>query len=195
LSKGSNDFTFAHTALERAQLLLSTLPATPPAARWDFPFPLAVFGTLRDGMENNHLMHLGRIQAHHRAFLPHFVACDIELRYRRGATAPFEIFVYESDEWHKIIGPVDRLEDFSPDVSLEHGYHRTLAWLRLLPADYDHPAYTGAMLRGERDLGIDPATWVMYERVPCWIYANLAQNRRGSHEADCPIIWDGAHFG
>lgn len=176
--------------IEHARLLLESLPGTPPVERWSMPFPMAVFGTLRAGFCNHHLMQLGRIAARRLAFLPHFRARQIDLVYHLGASAPFEIYFYEPTEWQMIIEPIERLEGFAPTGPRTGSYHRTLAWLSLLPDDFRHPAYELAMLEWERDLEIPPATWSEHPRVPCWIYSSLAQNQRAREQPESPLIWD-----
>ena len=180
--------------LDQARRLLASLDATPPAQRWQMPFPMAVFGTLRAGFRNHHLMQLGRIAARQLAFLPHFRACQIDLVFHAGASAPFEIYFYEPADWQAVIDPVERLEGFSPHGPRTGSYHRSLAWLSLLPDEFQHAAYAPAMLEAERDLELKPASWPQYDRVPCWIYSSIAQNERAREMPDSPIIWDGVVF-
>src|SRR5437899_1624417 len=100
--------------LEESRRLLEALAATPPAQRWQLPFPLAVFGTLRAGFRNHALMQLGRIIGKRLAFLPHFRARQIDLVCHPGGSAPFEIYFYAHEDWTAVIDPVDRLEGFVP---------------------------------------------------------------------------------
>lgn len=180
------------TYLAGARTLLTALPNTPTAARWNLPFPLAVFGTLRRGFANHHLMQRGRIQAERRALLPHFVARDLELFFHAGASAPCEVFFYAPDQWQRVIGPVDELEEFVPGQVQAIGYHRTLAWLRLVPDGFRHPLFETTELAHERNLAIQRSQWEEYEQVPCWVYANVRANQQAGTMIDSPIIWDGS---
>ena len=179
------------TYLAGARTLYSALPNTPSAARWSLPFPLAVFGTLRRCFANHHLMQLGRIQAHRYAFLPHFWARDLELIFHAGASTPCEVFFYAPDQWQRVIGPVDELEAFVPGQVQASGYHRTLAWLRLLPDSFCHPLFEATELAHERNLAIERSHWEEYEQVPCWVYANVRANQQAREMIDTPVIWDG----
>jgi gamma-glutamylcyclotransferase (GGCT)/AIG2-like uncharacterized protein YtfP len=178
--------------LAQARLLLGTLVDTPPEQRWQLPFPVAVFGTLRRGFANHSRMRAdpgsGRC-----AFLPHFLARQLALSWQRGASAPFEAYTYEAEEWSKVIRDLDELEDFRPGHDHPSDYHRTLAWLYLLPVDFQHLAYS-LPLAQERNLQIDERSWASYERVPCWIYSNLVENRRAASWEDSPLIWDGVVY-
>lgn len=173
-----------------AHALLAQLAQTPPGERWALPFPLAVYGTLRQGFCNYHLMQRSPYFHHCRAFLPHFYARGIELFCRENATCPFEIFCYEPAGWAHLLPPIEELEEFQPGVVQEPGYHRTLAWLYLLPDDYLHPAYQ-CDLPVERDLRLERAQWPRHTRVPCWVYSSLPQNRLAAALDESPLIWDG----
>lgn len=162
--------------------------------KFSIPFPMGVFGTLREGKGNNHRMYNGKPCLHKRAFLPHFVAHGLSISFRKDSTAAFEVFFYAPNEWKKMIPGVDSLESFSPSQFKEDfkcewawGYHRTLAWLHLLPDDYDHPIYHKE-LGGHRDLQIPVDQWNNFEKIPCWVYSSLNQNEIAKSESEC-IIW------
>jgi len=165
---------------------------TPPLLRWQLPLPLAVFGTLRAGQCNHHLLRSAPIRATYRAFLPHFRAEGIELYFHAHTCAPFEVYCYDAVGWEQVLGPVEALEEFRPG-EITTGYHRTLAWLHRLPADFDHPAFAVA-LEQPRDLALPPAFWRGCERSACWIYSSLAQNRLARAHGDGPLIWDGVVY-
>jgi len=190
------DFKTSLPAPNREQVLssLSLFKTTPAEQRWSIAFPFGVFGTLRAGFRNHRLMLQGQVAAHGLAFLPHFIARDIGLFFQVDGSAPFEVYVYSTDEFAKVLAPVDRLEDFDPRNSNPGRYQRTLAWLQLLPKEFKHPAYRADMLRKERDLRIDPQTWNDYPRMPCWIYSSVEQNRLSLSRQDSPILWDGVAF-
>jgi hypothetical protein len=158
---------------------------------WQLPFPMGVFGTLRAGCRNHALMQTRPVAKQQRGFLPHFAARAIGLHYRTGACAPFEIYGYSASDWQAMILPVDELEEFRPGMVDPDGYHRTLAWVYLLPEQFDDPIYDVALLPEERDLRIAARLWSTYERVPCWIYSGIAQNRAAAAQRESPIIWDG----
>lgn len=157
---------------------------------FNIPFPMGVFGTLREGQYNHHLMRLGTFYKSQKAFMPNFVAEGLSLKAKAKATAPFEVYFYNREEWNKIIERVDALESFSPrmaglpgsDTWSYGGYYRTLSYLHILPDEYDLPTD----LWGERNLGIPENEWEKYERIPCWVYSNRKNN---SICNGYPIIW------
>lgn len=158
---------------------------------YDFgtPFPMAVFGTLREGEGNNGLMRNSGIPSNTvRAFLPNFIAVSIRLEGQPGSSAPFEIFHYDPEEWNKMIYRVDRLEGFSFSGRQvdDTWYLRTLAMLRIVP-DND-PISFPTLRQTRRNLGIPQDQWGKYEEIPCWIYSNPQANERSG---DYPVIWAG----
>lgn len=172
--------------------------------RWFMPFPMGVFGTLRKNCGNDPLMHRGKVTAWTRAFLPHFVASGLTINCAEDATAPFEIYFYDKEEWDKMIPSVDRLEGFHPEYVkddrpsewADYGYHRTLVWLSVLPDDFKHPLFPegkerGVLWRNERNLEIGQASWKDYDRVPCWVYSNGRANRSVKQLEGNPVIWHG----
>lgn len=171
-----------------------------PTAVYDLTFPMGVFGTLREGHGNNRLMHRAEIALHCKAFMPHFLAHGLSISFHKNCTAPFEVFFYRPEEWRKMIPSVDSLEGFSPKYAAEKGwgYHRTLAWIHLLPADYTHELFPDPdshkgwySLGAERDLRIPQEEWAKYERVPCWVYSNRTSNERAREAKVDTVIWDG----
>lgn len=159
--------------------------------RWQLPFPMGVFGTLRSGRGNNPLMHRGKVSEHHKAFMPHFYANGLTINFKRDCSAPFEIFCYEPEEWDKMIPSVDRLEGFHPDYAKEYdyGYYRTLAWLHVLPDDFSHKLFERADIFGFRDLAIPLEEWNKFERVPCWVYSNRQANEATKEAGVDTVIW------
>ena len=170
-------------------------------------FPMGVFGTLRENQCNNGLMH-GRerfteakagsktyVTKHRNAFLPHFYAEGLGIRFEADACSPFEIFEYEEKDWsEKIMNPVDRLESFSVDsYEAKGGYYRTLANLRVLPDDYSE-GFGKVQLWGRRDLKIPVEDWEKFPKMACWIYSSPDQNKKTviycrEKGIDCPILW------
>lgn len=170
--------------LKEANQLLEKFETTAVADRWHMPFPMGVFGTLRERHWNNRLMHRSEIGAHFKAFMPHFIAKGLTISFSEGASAPFEIFCYKSSDWKKMIPSVDSLEGFrSGDFCAEdafklksYGYFRTLAWLHVLPDDFSHKLFEESYLSGSRNLEIPQNTWENYPKVPCWVYSSVTQN-------------------
>jgi len=149
------------------------------------PFPIGVFGTLRDNECNNPLMLYKNPQLHCKAFLPHFVARDITLEYQEGASAPFEIFFYKKSDFQKIILRVDQLEGFSPPENTLNWYQRTLVELRILPNDYDRVFDQGLRLN-ERNLEIPEQEWDDFPICLAWAYSDVKANIDLDHLFDEP---------
>lgn len=179
------------TALTDWMKLTEAFHASPDdASRYNWQFPMGVFGTLRERCSNNRLMHRnGEPYKIIRAFLPHFHARGLGIRFEQGASAPFEVFFYEPDTWDSMIPSVDRLESFSPEIYTEvkakkasYGYYfRTLVTLRLLPDDFNHklfPKKEHVDLGEYRNLEIPPADFNKFQPVPAWVYSGLDSNRK-----------------
>lgn len=179
--------------------LLQKFKKADDEAKWSCPLPIGVFGTLRMHQGNNYLMTAGgKYLSHHKAFLPHYVAHGLSISFQKGASAVFEVFTYSPEVWKKMIGPVDRLEGFSPHRHYsDYGYHRTLVKMRLLPDDFKSPFYDGprdSLLWGkERNLKIPMKDWDQYEECPAWVYSSRRQNSlcKETLGDNSPIIWDG----
>lgn len=194
---------------------LELLENSPVGNKWDCPFPMAVFGTLRISGGNDSRMGVpiaekknnrAAYSSHHKAFLRNYVAKGLGIYYEEGASAPFEIFTYTPDEWKLMIPSVDALESFSPaNVEINansYGYHRTLAWLHVLPDDYPSGYFTVNGMWGgnrneigrygdSRDLKIPRNKWNDYKTVPCWIYNSVREIKKAEQSVDSPIIWYG----
>jgi len=177
--------------------LLETAKEFDVESRWHLPFPMGVFGTLREGHGNNRLMHRADIEMRIRGFMPHFIAHGLSISYQKEATAPFEVFFYRPDEWKKMIPSVDSLEGFHPEYASDksYGYYRTLAYIHLLPDSFEHPLFPPESGRGwyslgaNRDLEIPQKEWDKYERVPCWVYSNKTNNVRAKEAGVDTVIW------
>lgn len=190
-------FTWTHSSwVDRLAAFNSVVD---PLEKLAWPFPMAVFGTLRNRSSNNHLMRRATIARHHKAFLPHFVGRGLGVYFQLGGSCPFEIFEYEPVEWGKMIPRVDRLEGFDPPVAVQTGndnyYFRTLMAVRVLPDEFVHDLFPeqGSPLLGSRpvrSLGLPPDTWHGYKTIPCWVYSSVPQNRQVTKEvADGPVLW------
>lgn len=177
--------------------LLDIMPKISEERRWTLPFPMGVFGTLRQGWCNNHLMGSRdkrgsyTYEAHYKAFLPHFVPQGLRLIFQPNAAGVFEVFTYNTPNWRKMIPNVDRLEGFTPPKG--YFYHRTLVWLSILPANFEHMLFDKSIsskYRDERDLKIPKSEWMQYPQLPCWVYSSIEENSRALKSTN-PIIWDG----
>lgn len=196
------------SAIDEFNGMLLEFEQSPDQLKWDFHFPMGVFGTLREGWGNAYLMGTRQgtpspsplrqhvYKAHYKAFLHDFVAVGLRICYEPGSTAPFEIYEYTEVDWAKMIGNVDRLEGFSPGCRGGYhrgGYHRTLARLHVLPADFKHPQFESK--GGERrNLHLPKADWIKYPSLPCWIYSSVRENDASIDSPRTPIIWDGVRF-
>ena len=162
--------------------------------RYDFPFPMAVFGTLRSFPENqgnsNKMYAYGEVEPleHRKAFIPHLEPRGIWLEYRQNNSGPFELYSYSPDDWKQMIIGVDRLEGFNK-YSGRHGYLRTLMGARLLPEDYRDKVF-GRGIGGPLGLNIQLEEFDSYPVVPCWVYSNRGANSLVKKN-DNVILWDG----
>lgn len=152
------------------------------------PFPFAVFGTLKKGYCNHHLMNPNKILHSAKGFIPGYYASNLWLIAKPLATCPVEIYYYHPDNWNEIIDNIDLLESFvynkkNPKYYYHAGYERTLAEVRILPNDYKLPGLNIKV----RDLGIDEKDWDKYETVPCWIYSNNTANKA----KPVSVLWTG----
>ncbi len=157
---------------------------------YDDPFPMAVFGTLRQIPKRSY--NAGRMYrdgieplAHRVGFLPNVCPSGIWLEPKENCSGPFEIYFYTPEDWSKMIGSVDALEGFFPGKQTG-GYIRTLMKIRLLPKNYDLKVFNRG-IGGELDLEIPPEDFSKYPIVPCWAYSNRVINKF----AEESVIWNG----
>ena len=189
------------TMFDASNLMEDFRLSTGNVNRWMVPFPMGVFGTLRKGWGNTRLMgfHNGPYEyiSHHKAFLPHFVAVGLAIHHEEGASAVFEVFTYDPENWTAMIPRVDSLEGFSPRLShtRRSWYHRTLVSLRVLPDEFEHEEFcgrgSGGGWRDKRTLDIPMDDWDKYPVLPCWVYSSVEENTASKKSSDTPIIWDG----
>ena len=170
------------------------------SAKYDWPFPMGVFGTLRERCGNNRLMHRSKVSDYRVGFLPHFFAEGLRIGFEKNSCAPFEVFYYDKSAWSAMIPNVDSLEGFSPKyvkdaMSYGYGYFRTLVWIHLLPVGAKSewfPENKSPELWQYRNMKIDPATWDTYEKVPAWVYSNVNGNTTLTEAVGkdyTPLIW------
>jgi len=179
------------------------------ADRYDYPFPMAVFGTLREypnSQGNSRKMYAyGDVTpvAHLTGFLPHTKPDGINLDFDKDYPGPFEIFFYTPDDWQKVIGPIDDLEGFEPKKRT-HGnwyYVRTLMAVRLLPEKeaWWHDTFAQEIWQsnnssygGRIKLSIDPERFGDFRTVPAWVYSNEECNDAiKALGQDSPVLWEG----
>lgn len=188
-----------------AGLMAKFNEATDPLAKWDVPFPMAVFGTLRANQGNHPLMGLlvgqesqgevrnawgrplsdaryGRVM---KTVLPNFAADGIHLVAWPGNCVFFEVYVYDTENFTKVLPRIDGLEGFRPGDADRSWYFRTLVNLRVLPDDFPTPERLGAVL----DLPADIESLAI---VPAWIYSSKQENERSLAVPGTPITWAGA---
>jgi hypothetical protein len=150
---------------------------------YDAPFPIGVFGTLRNlpkDQGNGKLMMRRKPVHQTKAFLPHFVTEGMNLKCKKGSSAAFELYFYAPDDWKDLIVDIDHLEGFKPNQK-NHYYIRTLMKLRILPNDFDKEFYDEMIpfnLTPDkiRDLQIPQDKWRQYPSVPAWVYSNSEAN-------------------
>ena len=179
--------------------------------KWNFPFNIGVFGTLRLNCGNSWRMGRGpngensdswyrenkrpSYASHHKAFMPHFSASGLSIQLHKNKAAAFEVFTYTPEQWELMIGHVDSLEGFSPRAAKykDWGYFRTLAWLHILPDDFKDILFEDPWHHDPRVLPIPVSEWKNYPRCPCWVYSSYHQNEQSiaSKLEDQPIIWYG----
>lgn len=188
-----------------AGLMAKFNEASGSVAKWDVPFPMAVFGTLRANQGNHPLMGLpvgqesqgevrnawgrplsdaryGRVM---KAVLPNFAADGIHLVAWPGKCVFFEVYVYDTENFTKVLPRIDGLEGFRPGDADRSWYFRTLVNLRVLPDDFPTPERLGAVL----DLPADVESLAI---VPAWIYSSKQENERSLAVPGTPITWAGA---
>lgn len=169
--------------------------------KYDFPFPMAVFGTLRRGWSNSCLMgsHKNsfkasryfdfRYLAHCKAFIPHMLPSGLWLEFQEGCSGAAEVYFYNKNNWNHMIRGVDSLEGFYKN-SGSHGYNRTLVKMHLLKKDFQSEFYDKKMgLYNTRDLAIMESSWNDYATIPAWIYANTEININCSKLSSNPVLW------
>lgn len=184
-------------------LLNDFLESNDDNEKWQMPFPMGVFGTLRRRRGNDYLMgqlegseysHARRDVSHIRwskAFLPHFYPSGLTLYHKQNATGPFEIYFFDPKNWNKMIPSVESLEGFRPCSKEHYGYHRTLVMLNVLPDNFKHPQRDSSTRWNSHELEIPKDDWSKYPTVPAWVYSNCNANNSSLQSDDTSIIWTG----
>jgi hypothetical protein len=126
---------------------------------------------------------------HSKAFIPHVVPRGLGLTFDKNSSGALEVFFYNQANWDLMIDRVDRLEGFCIEYPWEYGYVRTLVAVNLLPKNFQSIFYEQNRLDGERNLDIDPDTFLEYPIIPAWIYSNYETNV-GLKQIQKTILWD-----
>lgn len=159
--------------------------------KYDVPFPMAVFGTLRQlptGQGNSGLMFVREPIFHCKAFLPHFTPEGIWLNFSENSSGAFEIYFYEPKDFPAVIERVDCLEGFNSRIPHKHwGYCRTLMKVKILPDNFQHEIFDTGIKMRIRDLRIPKETWDSFDDVPAWVYSNTAANDQASEKDS--LLW------
>jgi len=160
--------------------------------KYDFPFPMAVFGTLRKDYSNSCLMRNRNVEclAHSKAFITHMIPSGLWLDFKKDATGVAEVYFYDKLNWKSMIRSVDGLEGFNKHSDSNYGYNRTLVRIHLLPKDFKSNFYgKNSILYSDRDFGILESCWEQYVSIPAWIYANTETNVNCLKLKNHPILW------
>jgi hypothetical protein len=150
---------------------------------YDSQFPLAVFGTLRTlprDQGNAQIMFRREPKLHCKAFLPHFSRDGITLKFEEGASAMFEVFFYDPQDFKVIIAAADQLEGFRPDHRFHNHWYRTLAELRVVPDDYAVAMFDEGIEPSSAKLDIPENEWDNFKPCMAWIYSNIPSNKEAA---------------
>lgn len=196
--------------IDDANNLLEDFENLPKEERWWVPFPMGVFGTLRKGRGNHRLMGVKnneepfedwwgeKIKAKHlhwcKAFMSNHHPQGLTLHHEENSTGPFEIYFFDQDNWNKMIPRVENLEGFTPCFTWHRGYHRTLAWLHILPDDFENDSWDRISTwdnAHRKKLQIPKEDWHKFPKVPAWVYSNCVANNKSLENNENTIIWTG----
>lgn len=175
--------------------------------KYSFPFPIAVFGTLRkipQSCGNTRRMYQVSEPIHHsKAILPHIAPIGLHVDFIKGAAGVGEVYFYNPEVWSKVIVPIDNLEGFSPGRG-GYGYLRTLIKVYLLPDDFANDEFNRGISFGyssnisyehrNRDAHrvMPVKEWDKFPFVHAWIYSNNSCNEDINKNLTVdanPILW------
>lgn len=150
-------------------------------ARYAVEFPLAVYGTLRQGHYNYaRLIEPMKPVGPLAAVLPGVYAEGIQVYPNRHKSlaegCPFEIFRFNGvHDMNQTLDQIDRLESFSPELGGYSCYIRALAWVNVL----EYPVWgvnehfpnppERPNINGLRSMRVTAGL----TRLPCWVYAGM----------------------
>lgn len=160
---------------------------------YQFAFPIAVFGTLRQiprPMGNTQRMYAAEPVAVQKGFVEHCTFTGIHADFKENASGAVEVFFHQVEDFKNVIPGVDRLEGFSAGSGRNHWcYHRTLMRVRLLPDDHSNELFDRGLSWDDRDLGIPKEEWESFPWVPAWIYTNGTANNAMMQTEENPVIY------
>lgn len=182
--------------------------------KYNTPFPIGVFGTLRripTNQGNAHVIHVREPVHHCKAFLPHFSSSGLSLNFKENASCIMELYFHDPADWPTVIEKCDRLESFSPSANYQGReevrnlcgyYHRTLMEVKILPDDYANDLFNRPLRSvdgwfDDRDLKIPTSDWNQFVSVPAWVYSTfrandaLIENESIKVHTTSPMLWDG----
>ena len=165
-------------------LLQDFLNEPNPVARYQYPFPIAVYGTLRRYPEcQGNSMLMEGYDRHSRCFIPNFCPHGITLTHFKAGSGLAELYEYDDlDIFEDVLAKCDRLEGFDPERGGWH-YLRTLMIVHKLPSNFSEEHFEAGINdddlifpRKIRDLEIPVSRWKNYESFPAWVYSNAHAN-------------------
>ncbi len=163
--------------LHYQELLEKFLDSPVSPQRYDYNFPLAVFGTLRSiPKDQGNVKWFQGIKPSkiEKGFLKNCEPEGIYLNACLGNNGPFEVYYFNQDSFAKMIPSIDRLESFSPCDMEGFYYQRTLVYINLLPDGFEEDVFSKG-IGPKLSLKIDEDK--EFEKIPCWIYSNNKVNK------------------
>lgn len=163
--------------LHYQELLENFLNSPVSPERYDYSFPLAVFGTLRSiPKDQGNMKWFQGIEPCkiEKGFLkncsPHLIYLNVSI----GNYGPFEVYYFDKESFLKMIPSIDTLESFSAKNMRGNYYQRSLVYINLLPERFKEDVFAKG-IGDELSLDIDESQ--EFEKIPCWVYSNKQVNK------------------